>query len=298
MSDERRDRESDRDLIIRRILVALDASPHSQAALEAAAELAARFQAELSGLFVEDINLLRLMDLPFAREVGFFSATRRQLSSRDLERQLRAQASRVRQRITAVAERARLQWSFRVTRGTITSELLTAAAEADLVILGRTGLSPTRRRGLGSTARAIAHRAPAMTLLLQASTCLGPPVVVLYDGSVAAQRALVAGAALVAATIGEESAARLQVQDRLTVVLVDGSEQAASLRSEAARHLAGYGIRLRYLALTTSNIATLVQLLHAEQCGTLVVPIRGALLQEESVLELLDEIDIPVLLVR
>ena len=45
---------------IRRILVALDASPHSQAALQAASELAAALKAELVGIFVEDVNLLHL----------------------------------------------------------------------------------------------------------------------------------------------------------------------------------------------------------------------------------------------
>ncbi len=42
---------------IRRILVALDASPHSQAALEAASDLADALKAELVGIFVEDVNL-------------------------------------------------------------------------------------------------------------------------------------------------------------------------------------------------------------------------------------------------
>ena len=51
--------EQEHALIIRRILVALDTSKHSLAALEAADELAAWLKAELFGLFVEDINLLR-----------------------------------------------------------------------------------------------------------------------------------------------------------------------------------------------------------------------------------------------
>ncbi len=39
-------------LMIRRIVVAVDASPHSQAALEAAIDMASRFEAELLALFV------------------------------------------------------------------------------------------------------------------------------------------------------------------------------------------------------------------------------------------------------
>ena len=56
-----------------RILVALDASPRSLAALSTAGALAAELDAELSGLFVEDINLQRLLALPFAREFCLLS---------------------------------------------------------------------------------------------------------------------------------------------------------------------------------------------------------------------------------
>ena len=61
----------------RRILVVLDASPFGLEALEAAAGLAARLRAELQGLFVEDVDLLRLAGLPFARELAYSSSQRR-----------------------------------------------------------------------------------------------------------------------------------------------------------------------------------------------------------------------------
>ena len=81
------------ELAIRRILVALDGSYHSLAALEAAAELAASLEAELHGLFVEDVNLLRVAGSPVAREVCYpFSRTTRP-NQRTMERQLRAQAT-------------------------------------------------------------------------------------------------------------------------------------------------------------------------------------------------------------
>ncbi|MGD8821809.1 MAG: universal stress protein, partial [Anaerolineales bacterium] len=54
---------------VERILVAVDASSHSRAALEAAAELAASLEVELVGIFVEDINLMRLAELPIAVEI-------------------------------------------------------------------------------------------------------------------------------------------------------------------------------------------------------------------------------------
>ncbi|WP_054774730.1 hypothetical protein [Methylogaea oryzae] len=53
-----------------RILVALDATRHNPAALEAATLLAARTRAELLALFVEDLGLFHLAQLPFAMETG------------------------------------------------------------------------------------------------------------------------------------------------------------------------------------------------------------------------------------
>ena len=65
-----------------RILVALDASPYSHAAIEVATILAADLRAELQALFIEDIDLLRLAALPFTREVDETSASMRPASIR------------------------------------------------------------------------------------------------------------------------------------------------------------------------------------------------------------------------
>ena len=80
---------SDTARAVRRILVALDASAHSLAAVEAAARLAEKVDAELEGLFVEDVNLIRLARLELAREIDVLSARLRDLESQQLERQLR-----------------------------------------------------------------------------------------------------------------------------------------------------------------------------------------------------------------
>ena len=125
---------------IRRILVALDASPHSQAALEAASELADVLKAELVGIFVEDVNLLRLAGLPFAREVGYPSGTDRPLDSPSMERELRIQAEQARQTLAGVAVRRQIRWSFRVVRGQVATELLTRSARGRPAGLGESKL--------------------------------------------------------------------------------------------------------------------------------------------------------------
>jgi nucleotide-binding universal stress UspA family protein len=279
----------ERDLRIRRILVALDTSAHSRAALAAAADLAARFHAELLGLFVEDVNLLRLAELPFAREVFIYSARHRELSSREMERQLRAQARRARELLRAEAERADLEWSFEVARGRIATELLRAASEVDMIILGRTGWSMTQAGRLGSTARSVAAQSPSMALLLQEGGCLGPPVMVVYDGSDVGERALET-----ALSLSEDAG------DILTVILADGYEALPRLREEVNEHLRGeeQKVELRYVPLSASNVQRLAHMVRMEGCGTLVLPARSHLLHEDVLLDLLDETEIPVLLVR
>ena len=173
---------------IHRILVALDTSAHSRAALAAAANLAAQLEAQLMGIFVEDLNLLRLAQLPFAHEIRYASAEPQKLDQTGLAQQLRSQAEHARQELRQTAEQYALDWSFRVLRGMVTAELLAAAAEADLLVLGRLGRAP--RQGLGSTAQTAVRQYQHPVLLMSANANLNRPPLLLYDGSASAQQAL------------------------------------------------------------------------------------------------------------
>jgi nucleotide-binding universal stress UspA family protein len=120
---------------IRRIIVGLDSVPSNRALLEAAVELAGKAEAELVGLFVENIDLLHFAGLPFAREVGFASATRRVMDVEAMERCLRALAKEAQRTLEATAAPASVRWSFRVARGSAPAELLAVARDADLVVV-------------------------------------------------------------------------------------------------------------------------------------------------------------------
>ena len=143
---------------VRRVLVALDASAHSLAALEMALDLAVVAKAELVGLFVEDAQLLRLAESPQAREVLYPSAQQRPLTLATMEQRLRAQGEQARRAMASLANPAQVQWSFRVVRGEVNAELLAAASEMDVLALGKTGWSslaaipsPPSRAGRCST---------------------------------------------------------------------------------------------------------------------------------------------------
>lgn len=128
---------------IRRITVVQEAVQAARA-LDAVAQAAAALEAELTGLFVEDVELLHFAGLPFAREIGAFSA--RALDVGTMERRLRSQAEEARRALAAAAEGKPLRWSFRVERGSVPARVRRALADADLVVLlGNRGGQPPRR---------------------------------------------------------------------------------------------------------------------------------------------------------
>ena len=124
---------------IRRIVVAIDASPQSLSALDTAAQIAAHLQIELAGLFVEDINVLKTAALPFTREVNRLSGDVHPVDQERIVRQLKSQARQAQVALEKVALQRQVKFSFRVVRGRVTQELEAATEEVDLVALGRTG---------------------------------------------------------------------------------------------------------------------------------------------------------------
>lgn len=270
---------------IRRIVVALDASPQSLAALDFAMELASRLDAELIGIFIEDINLLRMAQLPFVREVGHYSATLRPLDSPQIERQLRARARQVERAMTAAAHGERLRWSFRVARGVIPVELLAAALDADLVMLGKAGWSG--RRGVGSTTRLMVVQSPNRLMVLQQRLSPTNPVIVAYDGSESGRKAL--------------SASRLVWREGNLLkvfVLAENSQEASRLQAEAQEGMEGMGIPAQYSWQPHLDGARLVRLARAEGCGVLVLPAESEQLTREALFTVLHETQCAVLMVR
>lgn len=213
-----------------RILLALDSSVPSQAALEEAARLARRFGAELNALFIEDVSLIDLAQSPFARHYNVLSRAVESVDMALMESRLLAQAHERRRAVETVARQAGVRWSFRTMRGRVTEVVIAAAADQDLLLIGwaprqtdQGYLIQTRLRGSReqqpSTVQAIAVGSRRPILLLREGDFLSRPVMVVFDGGAGAQRALViaamvagiARAKLVVLLAGEESLAELAV---------------------------------------------------------------------------------------
>jgi nucleotide-binding universal stress UspA family protein len=255
--------EQARSSSIRRIVVALDASRSSLAALEAAADLAVALQAELSGLFVEDENLVRLAGLPLAREFDPISARPRSMSTSELRRHIAAQARRAQQALSERAERHKVTWSFRTVRGHVTRELRAAASAADLLVLGSRGRSPGC--AVGSTARALLHELPILLLLAPAAGPRRGAVDVIFDGTEVGERALVLASDL----------ALLRDLPLRVLLVPDGAPER--LRDHAEAALGEHGRLAAYEELDPQRLQNTPARLRARGCGLLVAS-RAALL--------------------
>jgi nucleotide-binding universal stress UspA family protein len=281
------------DFTIRRILVALDNSSDSLAALEAAVRLAASVQAEVVGLFVEDANLLRLAGLPFTREARFPSAG--ELNHSGMEQQLHLLAWQARRTLKEAAEAHEVKWSFRVVRGQVTLEVLAAALDADLLTLGKASRPLTRHSRLGSTARAVATEAAGSVLLVESANADHRPVVVLYDDTAAGKQALVAAAYLALAK--QVSLVVLITADALDERAQGLAEEARAWLEEQPDELVR-GLAAEYRRIARGDVARVVEAVRLEGGGALVLGGRGPLLRASAVQALLDELDCLLMLIR
>jgi nucleotide-binding universal stress UspA family protein len=248
-----------------RIVVALDPSPQGLAALRAAVQLAAELRAELHGLFVEDDNLYRLCSLPFSQEISRYSARPRPLDRQAVERQLRATAGALRQKLVRTAEAAQVTWSFRTVRGCVADELLAAAENALLLSLGQAlddALTATQTTSPQTTMR----QTPRPGLPLSGADQGRPPLTVLYTGTPSAGRAL-------------DLATRLAQREQrpLQILWHPPDETTDTAAATPSDFLAQYGVyaQVRRVERASDLLTTLRRLPAA---GTLVLPVEQATL--------------------
>ena len=271
---------------IRRIAVGINASSHSVAALQTAALLAARQRAELMGLLVEDIDLLHLAALPFAREMIYPVALGQAVDAHSMERRLQALAENARDTVSREAIKARVHWSFRVRRGQVLQELRAAAAEADLLVIGRAShLEKRKRVRLGTTAAQLLAGSPRPILTVSyGETCSGPSLIV-WDGSPDSARKIQPALEWAQLFGGHTPTLLLWASSR---------EELDELKQPFEATIGGKDIHFRRCAPT--EVRGIGRIAHEEQAGLVIL--AGIPLERppEELPDWLGKIDCPVLL--
>jgi len=260
---------------VRRVLLAMDNPRAGTEALEAAVELAHQLRAELRALFVEDVDLLRLAALPFAKQVVTQSGTDSTLDPDKLERALRAQAEDARKGLRTSAERARVRWSFEIVRGRAVEALLSASAETDLLIVGR---------GRELHVQRLVTRGRRVTV----AEVDQAPVAVLYPALSGAERVL-------SVAVGMARAAGRP----LVVLLAEPDEKAAAARRDhAQRVLDALGASARFRTIVDADPLTIAGAVRDTRAERLVVGVEAQTDTERRIEHLSRAVACPLVMVR
>lgn len=224
---------------IRRILVPLDSSPESMAALEPAAWIASVMRSKLTALYVEEQELFDLAQLPFSREVSIIHSSARNLDPSRLAQEMRAHAVLTEKTIEKLAKRRQVEWSFKVVRGNRDAEIAAQAKAWDLIAMfsDQTADAPSGSSKV-STKLHSGVIGSGVLMINRNMRFRSGPVLALFDGTVASIQALhlAAGIAhcdavsLHVLILGDDA----QLQERLwrRVHEVLGGESLASLNIE------------------------------------------------------------------
>ena len=261
---------------LRRVLVALDASRQSRWTLQIAAGLAARRNAELLALFIEDMNLVHLSGFPFAMEVDRMSAIERQFDAPVMSRSLRTQLNMVRRLLDQIRRDTTLNVSVRTLRGHYLSEAIAAATEMDILFLGR-----ERDTAPGGNVPFGLKRYPAT------EPPASKPVWVLFDDTPAAVRAV---------ALANELA--ISEHRQLLVALAGtAAGQIAEMQQRVAEALEAPHAPLQFLTVPLEETDLLLRCMR--QKGCLLAVFHRAQAQQLSqtvVVRLIEEIGCPIVL--
>jgi len=140
--------------------------------LYSAVSLARQMHVGLQGMFIEEENLLRAADLPISREVSLRSAHEREISGETMQRSLRSYALNKKNALEKLAQKESIESSFQVIRGERMHWILGSNKRTDILFID---------------AKNDTHKTYQN---LQYCRIDAAPLKLLYNGSIASQRAL------------------------------------------------------------------------------------------------------------
>jgi nucleotide-binding universal stress UspA family protein len=280
--------DKEKTILFREILVAVDTSSHSRAALEAAASLAKISKAHLNGIFVEEENWSHVGQLPPASAINAITGQSESLEKDVLQQQVQQLAARLQREIERISRRNEIRHTWKAVRGRVAEEILKAAEDADLITIGRRGRSFIQKSKLGSTTREIIRKADKPILILKEGLVLGRTITVVYNGTPQSQNGL-----KMALNIAREN------EWELAVLVTDGSKSEGSDRDKTAEKMVeNADISVNIHLLRKSSVGRFLNIVNYEHSGLLIIPRNQSFLQGEALEITIEHIQCPVLLVN
>ncbi|HGY08944.1 MAG TPA: universal stress protein [Oceanithermus profundus] len=215
--------------MIKRLLLATDGSAPALGAERLAGWLAYELEAVLEALYVRDIRLVRM---PEMMDWGAISMPM-PIYHEEIEKVLTARAEAVLERVRKETEEAGVKVEPVVRTGVPYEVIVEEARTSDLVVLGRAGeASGHEATGLGSTTERVVRTSPTPVAVAPLEPVRPDRLLLAYDGSDPAARAL-----HVCAELG-----RGLSLPAVVLTVDDDAVRAEALAAEAAAYLEERGV--------------------------------------------------------
>jgi nucleotide-binding universal stress UspA family protein len=278
-------------MMIKSVLVAVDASAHAQAALEHAIELGKVYQARITGLHVLDIRYLEMP--PYLDYSYTFEAVTPTPAPVDLMDRFRVKSERVLGDLRAAVEKAGLAVEVRTEEGVPGQVIADIGQEHDLIVLGKRGEHAKWGRDLlGSTAEAVTRRSAIPVFLVEEKSRPLKKALILFDGSEPANRGL-----RLAADLALHTPVDLRV---LTVD--DDAEKGRETQDAAKAYLEPLKLGVTYSVVAGRASKAAAAALAEEPADVVVLGMRGHSALQHLILgrtaeQLMRSVQIPALFV-
>ena len=262
-------------LSLGRITITFAATESQPRSLEAITRLAARYSSEVSGVFIEDSDMLRAIRLPFALEVCRATNRVKPADLIEIERSLKQRAVSARQLITDTAEQSGIKWNFKVIRQRTASAVLELAQGSDVIVFSSATSNQHRQR----VTKEEVSRSPHHPLN-------GDSIVVLLDDSVAGAKA---------AEFAHKFAELRQIL--LSAVVIDTQQEGLDKRVHRLLQESRYRVA-HIQALCNPGFSEVVTTASALHPVALVLPATLIDGSSERIREFEEQIDCPILIVN
>lgn len=274
-------------ICINRILVTLDSSKHSFSALKAAVELAQHYNAELKGVFIQDTTLLKLAETEILYEVGEYTAISRKISAEGITQGMAVQSRWIAKAFQKLTAHTGINGDFSVLHGNVDEIIEKESEKCDLLVIGKSGTHPMRKRRLGSTAKAIIQRGKKSFLLVEEDTNLGYPIFILFTDSPLGWISLKTASEL------------LDTGDELTILLEDiDSEELTNQKKEIRTWAKEEKVNILFQPFTANSFGRIILKIKNLRTGLFFIPYMLKPLYKDLVEKYLKEIPFPIFIVR
>ena len=119
----------------KKLLIVFDVTGCAPVSMHTATELASTFRTGIKALYVEDINLLKAVGLPFTREVSLHTATVSSIDSASMKQRFQSDAETIKKRIEEIAVTHSVSLSFNSMRGHKTQVIRNRTEEVNMVLI-------------------------------------------------------------------------------------------------------------------------------------------------------------------